>query len=86
MTNWIIFYLIGCILGYFRTYAHYYEIEEKYARIVKPQDPFKEVLFISLASWFTFAVGITFYFLNKDKYFFKSNIKTALEIYNKYNT
>lgn len=79
----ILFYLIGCILAYGRSYASFYIIDEKFIDSLPPKstdDNFN--IAISLFSWVSFITGIFIYFMDNEKYFLKYTNKDLWERYN----
>jgi len=68
---WIIFYLIGCLLSYFKAVGCL-ATEIKAPTVLKFLLAHKcTALFIVLGSWIGFTVGATTYYAYQDKKFFK---------------
>ena len=78
-----IVWILGSLLSIPRIIAQFYELDEEW-QYAKPSN-YVFAVFISLAfSWIAVMVGILFYFMNEEKYFWKWSNKDLRKRYLKY--
>lgn len=73
----LVVYLAGAILSYGRSFASFYEIEEKFADVSEPSLKGAKVVILmaTLLSWIGFLGGIMVRFHYEEKYFLKYSMK-----------
>lgn len=69
MTTFLIIYLIGCVLSFFRVYASFRELSNSLGLELDRSDRIV-IAIVSLGSWAGFLTGVFIYISSNEKRFF----------------